>query len=383
VGSLFRPHNQTVPVILALGFGVFVIATIYLVQSNLLGWLRIENRADAPNMVAFDIQRDQVEAIRVAARGRAIAPPQVTPIVTARITHLNGRAVEDVIRDTVRGRRIEPWAVRREYRNTYRDTMVDSETLMAGKWFDASAAARQSLVEISMEDDLAESLRLRLNDHVTWDFQGVPIETRITSLRRVDWARFSTNFFVVFPSGVLEQAPQTFVALLRVNSADARAEIQREVVERHSNVTVIDVAQVQAAFEEILGRVTIAIRFMAAFSTLAGLVVLIGAIATSRFQRMREAVLLKTVGATRRQILGILITEYLALGILAGLSGLLLSAIAGWLLVRFFFELDFALPLAALAVTWTVIAAIAVTVGLINSLDVLRRPPLAVLREAD
>jgi putative ABC transport system permease protein len=383
VGSLFRPHNQTVPVVLALGFGVFVIATVYLVQRNLLGWLRIENRADAPNMVAFDIQRDQVEAIRVAARGRAAAAPHITPIVTARITHLNGRRVEDAVRDTVRGRRIEPWAVRREYRNTYRDTMVDSETLVAGKWFGTPASARNSPVEISMEGDLAESLRLRLNDRVTWDFQGVPIETRITSLRRVDWARFATNFFVVFPSGVLEQAPQTFVALMRVNNTDARAAVQREVVERHSNVTVIDVAQVQAAFEEILDRVTLGVRFMAAFSTLAGLIVLIGAIATSRYQRMREAVLLKTVGATRSQILGILITEYIALGILAGLTGLLLSGVAGWLLVRFFFELEFALPVTALVITWAVIAAIAVTVGLVNSIDVLKRPPLAVLREAD
>ncbi len=392
VGSLFRPHNQTVAVILALGFGVFVIATIYLVQNNLLGWLEIENSPNAPNLVAFDIQRDQVTAVEEAARGRSSAPPQITAIVPARISLHKGRPVAQIMLDTivrVSGRdtsvtmRVEPWALRREYRHTYRDTLVESEEIIAGEWFGDSPTARQSPVEVSVEQDLAKSLNLELGDLVTWDFQGVPIETRVTSLRRVDWARFATNFFVVFPSGVLEKAPQSYVALLRVNDADQRAALQRDLVARHSNITVIDVAQVQAAFEEIIGKVTLAIRFMAVFSTLAGLVVLVGAVATSRFQRMREIVLLKTIGATRRQVLAILITEYAALGILAGLTGLLLSGIASWALTTFFFELDFSLPVLALLGTWTVIALSAVAIGLANSIDVLRRPPLAVLREAD
>ena len=392
VGSLFRPHNQTVSVILALGFGVFVIATVYLVQNNLLGWLKIENSPNAPNLVAFDIQRDQVATVREIARARSPVVPQITPIVPARLSHHKGRPVSQVMLDTivkVTGRdtavtmRVEPWALRREYRHTYRDTLVASEELIEGKWFGDSPTARQSPIEVSVEQDLAESLNLKIGDHVTWDFQGVQIETKVTSLRRVDWARFATNFFVVFPTGVLEQAPQSYVALLRVTDAEQRAALQRDLVMRHSNITVIDVAQVQAAFEEIIGKVTLAIRFMAVFSTLAGLVVLVGAVATSRYQRMREVVLLKTIGATRRQVLAILITEYAALGILSGLTGLLLSGIASWLLTTFFFELEFSLPFFALAGTWAVVALAAVGIGLANSIDVLRRPPLAVLREAD
>jgi putative ABC transport system permease protein len=383
VGSLFRPRNQTVSVLLALGFGVFIIATVYLVQENLLGWLRIENSPHAPNIVAFDIQRDQLAAVNEVARNRAVAPPSLTPIVPARITHLNGRTVAQIMADTTRGRRVQPWALRREYRHTYRDTMVSTETLLSGKWFGSAPAARQSPVEISMEEDLAESLHLELGDRITWDVQGIPIETRVTSTRRVDWARFATNFFVVFPTGVLEQAPQQFVALMRVNDPEKRARLQNDLVRRHSNITVIDVAQVQAAFEDIIGKVTLAIRFMAVFSTLAGLVVLVGAVATSRFQRMRESVLLKTIGATRNQILSILVTEYAALGTLAGLTGLLLSTIASWALTRFLFELEFSLPVLALSLTWLSVAVLAVVVGLANSIDVLRKPPLAVLREAD
>jgi putative ABC transport system permease protein len=392
VGSLFRPHNQTVSVVLALGFGVFVIATVYLVQQNLLGWLRIENSPDAPNMVAFDIQRDQVAGVADIVRGRSVTAPEITPIVPARISHHKGRPVELVMLDTIRriqGRdtsvtmRVEPWALRREYRHTYRDTLVSSEELLRGKWFSSAGTARQSPVEVSIEEDVAESLNLELGDRLTWDMGGIPIESRVTSIRKVDWARFATNFFFVFPTGVLEQAPQTFVALMRVNSAEDRAAIQRDVVARHSNVTVIDVAQVQQALEEIIGQVTVAIRFMAIFSTLAGFVVLIGAVATSRYQRMRETVLLKTLGATHAQILTVLVTEYAALGLLAGLAGLMLAGVAGWALTRFFFELDFVLPVGILTATWIAVAALAVVIGLGNSVEILRKPPLAILREAD
>ena len=381
IGSLFRPRNQTVSVILGLGFGVFVIATVYLVQENLLGWLEIENSPNAPNMVAFDIQRDQVPAVSQLAQGRTTATPEITPIVPARITHLKGVEVGRVMRET-EARKVEPWALRREYRHTYRDTLVSSETLIEGKWF-GPAAGKRSPYEVSIEEDIANDLNLKLGDVLTWDVQGVAIETKVTSIRKVDWGRFATNFFFIFPSGVLEQAPQQFVAMMRVNTADARAALQRDLVQRHSNITVIDVAQVQASFEEIIGKVTLAIRFMALFSTLAGIIVLIGAVATSRFQRMREAVLLKTLGATRNQILGILITEYAALGLLAGLTGLLLAGTAGWLLMKFFFELDFALPYGALISTWFGVAALALLIGLLNSLDLLRKPPLAVLREAE
>ena len=381
VGSLFRPHNQTVSVMLALGFGVFIIATVYLVQSNLLGWLKIENAPNAPNIVAFDIQKDQIAGLNQAARGRTVSPPEVTPIVPARISHLKGKRVEDIMADSSQ-RKVEPWALRREYRHTYRDTLVSSETLVAGKWL-GPGAGQTPPYEVSIEQDVADNLDLQIGDQVTWDFQGVPIETRVTSVRTVDWARFATNFFFVFPSGVLEGAPQNYVALMRVNGAQQRADLQRDIVTRHSNITVIDVASVQAALEDIIGKVTLAIRFMALFSTLAGIIVLIGAVATSRFQRMRETVLLKTLGATRSQVLGIMVTEYVALGLLSGLTGLLLASSAGWALTRFFFQLDFQLPWVMLMITWVTVAGLAVLVGLVNSIDLLRKSPLAVLREAD
>lgn len=381
ISSLFRPQNQTIAVMLGLGFGVFLLSTMYLVQRNLLGWLNIENSATQPNLVAFDIQTDQVDPVRDIIAQSSDVPVDVTPIVTARIARINGRTAAEIMADTT-GRRVEGWALRREYRHTYRDSLTSSETLLAGTFFGKTAGAAQSPAEISVETDLAESLNVKLGDHITWDVGGIEIETRITSLRRVDWARFATNFFVVFPPGVLDRAPQNWVALARVDGDSIRGIVQRDLVAANPNVSVIDVTQVQRALEDIVGKATLAVRFMALFSILAGIVVLIGAISTSRFQRLRESVLLKTIGATHSQITGILLVEYLALGLLAGLTGLLLASVAGWGLTKFFFKLKFALPIMPMFGLWIAVAALAVIVGLVNSRDLLRKPPLAVLRES-
>jgi putative ABC transport system permease protein len=379
IANLYRPHNQTVSVTLSLGFGVFVIATMLAVQANLLGWLKIESGGHPPNVLAFDIQADQVASVRSLLAQYHAADVTLTPIVPARIAALNGKGVDSLAASGAL-KNIEPWALRREYRNTYRDTMVASEKLVAGRWFN-KVQRDSGVIPISMEQDVARDLNLKLGDHVTWDFQGNRIETRIASIRRVDWARFATNFFVVFPTGVLEQAPQTFVAVAHITQASERAAFQRASVAENSNISIIDLATVREALDEIVSKVTLAVRFMAMFSIIAGVIVLIGAIATSRFQRLRESALLKTIGASRRQITEVLVTEYIALGTLAGATGVLLGGVASWSLVKWFFKLEYHVPVVALVVLWLGVACLAVVVGLVNSRDVFRRPPLAVLRE--
>jgi putative ABC transport system permease protein len=210
--------------------------------------------------------------------------------------------------------------------------------------------------------------------------QGVDVPSRVTSLREVDWARFEPNFFAVFQGGALEQAPQTFVTLTRVDDPTQRGLLQRRLAERYPNVTSVDIATVQVAVEGILGRVALAIRFMAGFSLATGVIVLIGAIATTRFQRIREGVLLRTLGATRSQVLRVVMTEYLALGGLSALMAVALAVAATWALARFVFESGFSLPVPALAGLTLSIVVLTMVVGLWNSLEVLNRTPLEVLR---
>ena len=232
-----------------------------------------------------------------------------------------------------------------------------------------------------MEVELAESLRVGLGDHVTWDFAGVPVESRITSLRSVDWARFETNFYVIFEPGVLEEAPQTAVILARVDGEQERAELPRDLVVRFANVAVLDLSLLQPTIDAILRQANQGIRFLGVFSTVAGVLVLIGALATSRYQRMRESALLKTLGATRRVILQILTVEYAVLGSLATTAGLVLAIGAGWMMARTVFEVPFRLDLVRIGGVWLWVTAVTVVVGLIGSRGALSRPPLAVLRD--
>jgi putative ABC transport system permease protein len=388
IANLHRPHNQTVAVTLAVGFGLFLIVTLYVVQRNLLDQLVIGPDAGRPNLLVFDIQRDQRDSIESIVHSRGLSLAAMTPIVPARIARVNDATVGELLADTLQEAR-RRWPLRREYRNTYRDTLVATERVTDGEWWSGStgdtrgapAGTRRTIPRISVEESLAEELAVGVGDRLTWDIQGVEIETEISSLREVDWARLELNFFVVFESGVLEDAPQSFVTLTSAPSGQIRAELQRDVVRAYSNVAILDLAAVQETIDAIVGSVAFAIRFMAVFSIVSGIIVLIGSIATSRFQRVRESVLLKTLGAQRRQVSHILLTEYSALGLLAGLLGTVLGCTAGWGVLVFMFEVDFRIPAAALGILWLATAATTAGIGLFNSREVFRKPPLAVIRE--
>jgi putative ABC transport system permease protein len=381
IANLFRPRNQTTAVILAIGFGVFLIATLYVVQRNLLDQLALDSRSDRPNLVFFDVQTDQRDGVAHVIAEHGVRALGITPIVPARIALVNGRPTDSLTADSLH-RVPSRWALRREYRHTYRDTLVSSERLTVGTWWDASTARRAgALPRISVEEDLAAELGVRVGDRITWNVQGVLVETQIASLRQVSWARFEPNFFVVFEPGVLERAPQTFVLMAREADATRRAELQRDVVLAHPNVVSLDLTLVEQAVDSIISKVTLAIRFMALFSIASGLVILVGALAASRLQRIREAVLLKTIGARARQVRRIFLTEYCAWGALAALTGVLLATIAGWALVTQLFELRFRLPTFALVGVWATVVGLVAAVGLANSRAAVSKTPLAVLRE--
>jgi putative ABC transport system permease protein len=388
LANLYRPANQTAAVILALGFGAFLLGVVVVLQRNLLRDLRVDAAAERPNMVLFDIQPDQKEPLAEALRAQGHPVMASAPIVPMRIAAVKGREVAHLLAthpgrggaEQVPAR----WALRREYRSTYRDGLSASERTTAGEPWAKGAfhggVAADAPVPISVEVDLADDLRVGLGDEIVWDVQGRALRTRVAHLREVEWARFEPNFFVVFPEGPLDEAPQSFVFLSRIEDASARGRFQRAAVERFPNVTAIDLSQVQQAIERVVSRVSLAIRFMALFSLAAGAVVLMGAVAAGRYQRLREAALLKTLGATRGQILRILFAEYLSLGTLAVGTAVGLASAAGWALVRFLFEARFTWPGDGLAVLALAVLALTVAVGLWNSREVLKKPPLAVLR---
>ena len=380
LANLHRPANQTVTLVLAIGFGAFLLGTLYLIQYNLLRQLSVTGGPERPNLVMFDIQPDQLSAVQQALLESGLPPGAATPIVPMRILSVKGRPVTQLLAATSSEGGDGPsnaWVFRREYRSTYRDSVVGSERVVSGEWSRTS----RSPPRISVERELAAELGVGVGDEIVWDVQGVSIATRVGSLREVEWARFEPNFFVVFPAGALENAPQTYVTLTRVTDAAERGRFQRRLAERFGNVSTLDLTLLQEALEQLVQRVVLAIRFMALFSLGVGVLVLVGALATSRFQRVREGALLRTLGATRAQVFRVVLAEYFTLGLLASIVALLLAGVAGWAVSRFVFDGPFRLPALPLSALMLLVVGLTVIVGLANSRDVVRRPPLEVLRQ--
>lgn len=381
IANLYRPANQTRAVVLALGFGVFLIGTLYQVQAGLLRQLHITTTATQANLLFFDVQEDQAEAVLGLIRAGGYRVMQQAPIVVMRISAINGRSVTDLLADTTQGSR-STWPLRREYRSTYRDSIVGSERVVTGRWFRAAASdAADTLPEVSLETEVAREMRVKAGDVITWDVQGVKVPTRLTSTRTVEWQRFEPNFFAVLERTAIETAPKQFVILAEVPGETAVARLQGAVVARYPNVSSLDVSLIQRTIGDILAKVTAAVRFMALVSVLLGVPVLFSAVAATRRDRIREGVLLKTLGATRAQIRSILVAEYAALGVLGSLTGMLLSIASAWLLMRFTFESPFALaPVAAIAIVSGMVA-LSVTIGVATGRDVFRETPMAALRD--
>jgi putative ABC transport system permease protein len=271
-----------------------------------------------------------------------------------------------------------PWALRREFRSTYRDTLTESEHLVAGHWFTPRA---DTLGEVSLDQDVARELGVRMNDTIAWNVQGVLIPTVVTSLREVKWQSFSPNFFAVFDSKSLSSAPKQFAILIRAPGPKEIAHLQRDVVSAYPSVSSLDLTLVQQTVTNVLGKVTMAIRFLALITLALAVPVLFSAVAATRRERLREGVLLKTLGATKRQIGRIMLAEYALLGTLGALTGVVLSTLAGWALMHWIFKMAFVPAFVPAGLVAGAMIGLAVAIGLLTGRDVFAETPMAALRE--
>ena len=400
IASLYRPGNQTRAVVLALGFGVFLMGTLYQVQSNILRSLGVRLGESRANVVFFDVQENQFSGIDSIIRASRYELIDATPIVPMRVAAINGKPVAKMLADIDKARAVEraaaqsggrkggrparrtgpaPWTLRREFRSTFRDTLTESETLISGKWF--TAARNDSLGQISLDTGVVDDMGVKLGDTITWNVQGVEVPTVVTSTRAVKWQSFSPNFFVVFDSKSLRNAPKQFAFLVHAPDQASIARLQRDVVMRYPGVSSLDLTLVQQTVTNVLGKVTMAVRFLALISLALGVPVLFSAVAATRRERLREGVLLKTLGATKRQIGRIMLAEYALLGTLGALTGVILSIGAGWALMHFIFRSAFAPAFLPLIVVAGAMIGLAVSIGLLTGRDVFAETPMAALRQ--
>ncbi len=375
--NLFRPQNQTLTLVLAIGVGTFLISTLYFTKDVLLAQASLDAQKNSPNMILLDVQTEQAKAVAQTIKNSGSPVLNDIPIVTMRIQSIKGRTVNQIREDSTSG--INRWVLNHEFRVTYTDSLKNSETLTAGEWI--RQVDDTNLIPISISDNFAEDAQVAIGDKISFNVQGVMMNTEVKSMRAVDWSQMEPNFTIVFPRGVLEDAPQFRVITTKVPNDNASAALQQQLVSSFPNISILDLRQIISVVEDLLNKIAWLINFMAFFSIFTGIIVLLGAVRTSKFQRIRESVLLRTIGARSSQILKILALEYFYLGALGTLSGILLSLLSSQLLAWLLFDSVFTPSVFPFLVLFPAITLLVIFIGLTNSISVIKSPPLEVLRK--
>lgn len=379
LSNLYRPNNQTLVLLVSIGLGTALITTLFLSRGLLLEKIKFSSSAqNQPNMVLFDVQDEQTEALQQMTDSLGLPVIQEVPIVNVRLHSLRGLSSREIKSDSTV--KVKKWVLDREYRVTYRDSLSISESIIQGKWYGRVENPGDSIF-VSLAENIAEDMQAKIGDPVAFNVQGAIIQTYVGSIRKIDWQRMQTNFFVVFPSGVLEKAPKFHVLLTRYDSIPQSAMYQRAVVKRFPNISIIDLKLVLNTVDQLLGRVSFVIQFMAFLSIFTGLIVLIGSVMLSKYQRLWESVLLRTLGASQFQILSINALEYFFLGSLASLSGIFIALLTTWFISWYSFDVVFAPTFLPLFLTYVSITFITMLIGLSNSREIIRKSPLQILRE--
>ncbi len=374
--NLFRPNNQTLVLIVAIGLGTFLISTLYFTKDILLGKTNVGQTSENANLITLDVQSVQLNDIVKTFEANDLTIIDNIPLVTMRMHSINGKLVNALRQDSTR--QVRGWILNHEFRTTYRDALIESEELMLGEW--APSQTSEDPIQISISDNLAADAKVTIGDPIVFNVQGVLMETTVGSIRKVDWGRLQLNFSIVFPTGVLENAPQFNVLTTYAPNEERSADLQRDLVAKFPNVSIIDLRQVYNIVEDILDKVSWIINFMAFFSILTGIIVLIGSVRNSKYQRVKESVLLRTLGAKNAQILKISALEYLFLGILGSLVGILLALVSSLLLALLVFKEPFVPSVIPFLVFLPGISLLVLAIGLSNIQTVLRSSPLEVLR---
>lgn len=377
LANLFRPNNQTQMLMVSIGLGAFIIATLNIVEESMLSQVEFRGNENQSNTIMFDIQPSQKEGVLKLMEENKLPVNQVVPIVTCRLSEIKGKSIEFLQSDTTDS--ISDWALTREYRITYRDSLTKAEELIKGELH--KKIAGKDSVWVTISEGMHENLNVKIGDSLVFDMQGVPMKVRIAGIRKVEWSNDPPNFIFVFPTGLLENAPQIFVATTHVSDQGLANKFQQELVMLFPNVSLIDLRLILNTVQELFNKLGLVVRFLALFSIITGLVVLAGAIMNSKFVRIKENVLLRTVGARTRHIMQITLIEYAYLGLFSALTGVALSLGGGWLLTTFFFEITFSFDAWELVLISLGVVSLTVFLGWFNLRGIVNTPPLQILRK--
>lgn len=374
IANLRRRPLATVVQVVALGLGLMALLTLTLIRNDLLHAWQTSLPPDAPNRFLVNIQDDQVAPLQVFFVERKLAAPELHPMIRGRLVKINERGVSAADFADERAKR----QIEREFNLSSAAHLPKANRVTAGQWWPASVPAGAAREQFSMEDGIAQRLGIKLGDRLTFDIAGTPVSAAVTSLRKVDWDSFNVNFFLIAPPGLLDGQPVSHVTSFHLPSRST--DVLNALVQRFPNLLVIDVAQVMAQVQKMMTQVSKAIQFVFMFTLLAGLVVFYAAIASTQDDRMRQAAVMRTLGASRAQLTRAHLAEFAVIGALAGLIGAAGASGLGYVLAVNVLNVTYNLsPLAWIAGIVCGGGGIALA-GYLGTRHVLATPPLATLR---
>ncbi|HET8761122.1 MAG TPA: FtsX-like permease family protein, partial [Nitrospiria bacterium] len=376
LGALTRPGAHAAAAMLSIGLGVTAVLVVGFVERAIRAELTERVPRDAPSLFFIDIQPDQRDGFAALLAARPTAA-DVVPVARGRLRVVGDRAVGT--ESGSGGESDSRWYLTREYVVTVRPDLPRGNAVTKGRWWDALPSDDQTGARVSVEQELARRLGIDVGSTIVLDVQGVPLEARVASLRSVDWDNRGLNFFLLFSPGALDEVPITYVAAARAAAGDEIA-LQQAVVAAFPNVTAIPIGEVLASVARVIERVSSAVRGVALLVAAAGFIVLGGALAAGRAARLREAMILKTLGAGRGAMTRALTVEFGLVGAAAGVLGTGMAAALAWAMARWLFEVPWvwAPDLAFNGVALTVAGTVAVGLG--GTYRLLGKRPFPVLR---
>ncbi len=377
--NLHRPNNQTSSIVTCLGMGIMLVLTVRLVQMDMIAMLKENKEINPPNYFFIDIQSDQTETFTKTLD--LIAPKaerNLIPLIRSKFYGIDGHLAKNW---PYKNKRKEEWFITRNFVTTIMEggTLPKDNVITQGSWWQKNDA---SIPQVSIEEDAAERLGAKIGSQLTMDIQGIKITAPVTSIRKVNWRNMRTNFYMIFSTGALEDAPITYVATVNV-PASKELELQHAVVNALPNITALSTRDIVNTIEGVVNKLKALVDFMSAFTIIAGLIILSGSIASTKYRRLKESAVLKILGAKRNKIAEILGVEYATVGVLASIIGVGLSSGLSWAVMKYLVKAPWHPRLDVML--WTLALSIFLTTftGIISSVDVLKNKPLKTLRQID
>jgi putative ABC transport system permease protein len=357
--------------------GIMLVLTVRLVQMDMLSMLKSNTAGNPPNYFFIDIQSDQTTRfVAVLDQTAPKAERELVPLIRSRLYSADGTKMSDW---QYTNRREEEWFIIRSFVLIHMIDAHKDNAIVEGKWWNKDEA---SIPQVSLEEDAARRLGVTVGSKLTIEIQGVKITAPVTNIRKVNWRNMRTNFYMIFSPGALEGAPITYVATVHV-AEEKEQKLQQAVVDALPNVTALSTRDIVNTVETVVEKLKTLIDFMSGFSILAGLIILSGSVASTKFRRLKESAILKILGARRDTVAGILGIEYAILGIVSGVMGVGLSCLLSWGVMKYLVKSDWNLYPAVML--WTLALSVLLTAltGILSSLDVLKNKPIKTLRQAD